>query len=393
MTPTAHSPKVELQGKAIVYLRISKEDRRGAKVTASIEAQRERAEIYCASNGLEIVEVVVDEGVSAEVDFFERRGGKRVLALLRAAEPKASMLRKGQRLGAPSHLVVAKQDRICRSVNDLTTWLPQADEAGITLHLTEEGGAQDPSDPHQMMVLQMKATMSEAERKAISIRTKALMGWHGRQGRYLGHVPYGYRLAADGKNLEAEPREAAALELIRKSTLKLDEILAKRDAIDRQLIDLQDRYRDEWRAALTKVGTILGVAFSDEQLEQAPTHALDATVRIGALFAAHDFSDEQLASYNAEEGEGIERLEDFEKNWRKLQMLERSIEAAIDALDRARRELRKERLSLTKAKKAEGSQNLARRLKALGSKAPPRSAWSAATVDAIRDRFRMEKTA
>jgi DNA invertase Pin-like site-specific DNA recombinase len=393
MTPTAHSPKVETKGKAIVYLRISKEDRRGAKVTASIEAQRERAEIYCASNGLEIVEVVVDEGVSAEVDFFERKGGKRVLALLRASEPKASTLRKGQRLGAPSHLVVAKQDRICRSVNDLTTWLPQADEAGITLHLTEEGGAQDPSDPHQMMVLQMKATMSEAERKAISIRTKALMGWHGRQGRYLGHVPYGYRLAADGKTLEVEPSETAALEIIRKSTAKLDQILEQRDAIDRQLLEMQDKYRAEWRAAMAKAGAILGVEFTDEQIEQVPTHAVDATFRLSALFAAHDFSDEQLASYNSEEGEGIERLEDFEKNWRKLQMIERTLEATIDALDRARRDLRKARLELTKAKKSEGSQNLARRLKALGKKAPPRSVWSAATVDSIRDRFRMEKTA
>jgi DNA invertase Pin-like site-specific DNA recombinase len=393
MTPTAHSPKVHAQGHAIVYLRISKEDRRGAKVTASIAAQRERAEIYCASNGLEVVEVVVDEGVSAEVDFFDRRGGKRVLQLLRASEPKASTLRKGQRLGAPSHLVVAKQDRICRSVHDLTTWLPQADEAGITLHLTEEGGPQHPSDPHQMMVLQLKATMSEAERKAISVRTKALMSWHGRQGRFLGHAPYGWRLAADGRTLEVEPSETLALMLIRKSTLKHDEILRQRDAVDRQILELRAKYDAAWRAALAQVGEILGVELSGAQVGQAPTHALDATSRIRELFTSHDFSDEQLAFYNAEEGEGIEKLESFEKDWRKLQMIERSIETAIGALDKTRRELRAERLKLTQAKKAEGSQNLARKLARLGEQAPPRAAWSAATVDAIRGRFRTEKTA
>jgi DNA invertase Pin-like site-specific DNA recombinase len=397
MAPTTQSPVPSVVGQAIVYLRVSKEDRRGAKVTATIENQGERAEAYCQAHGLEVVEVIIDEDVSAEIPFFQRKGGRRVLQLLRASEPKASALKKGQRLGAPGHLVIAKQDRLCRNVNDLTTWLPEARDAGIALHLTEEGGRQNLHDPNAMMVLQMKASMAEAERNAISIRTKALMGWHGRKGRFLGHVPYGQRLTADGKHLEPEPREAAALEIIRKSTAKHDEALAKRDAIDRQLLALEDQYRAAWSAAIAKAceiiqpkGTKLAELFERGQAADAPMHGPHACARLRALFAAADFSDEQLAYLQTDKG--LDELEAFEKDWRKLEMLERSLVASFAALDKTKRELRKAHRELTKTKKAEGSANLARRLKAMGKNAPPRLQWSTRVVDAIRERFR-SKTA
>lgn len=141
---------------------------------------------------------------------------------------------------------------------------------------------------------QLSESARREYREYISTRTKDRMDALRHEGRYLGHVPYGQRLTADGKHLEPEPREATALEIIRKSTAKHDEALAKRDAIERKLL----------------------------------------------------------------------------------------------ALDKTKRELRKAHRELTKIKKAEGSANLARRLKAMGKNAPPRSQWSAPTVDAIRERFR-----
>jgi hypothetical protein len=145
---------------------------------------------------------------------------------------------------------------------------------------------------------QLSESARREYREYISTRTKDRMDALRHEGRFLVHVPYGQRLTADGKHLEPEPREAAALEIIRKSTAKHDEALAKRDAIDQQIASLG--HKD--RAAL--------------------------------------------------------------------------------------RELRKAHRELTKTKKAEGSANLARRLKAVGKNAPPRSQWSTATVDAIRERFR-----
>jgi DNA invertase Pin-like site-specific DNA recombinase len=49
----------------------------------------------------------------------------------------------------------------------------------------------------------------------ISARTKAALAYKKSQGLRTGHVPYGKRLAADGKHLEDNPAELEAVELMR----------------------------------------------------------------------------------------------------------------------------------------------------------------------------------
>jgi site-specific DNA recombinase len=62
------------------------------------------------------------------------------------------------------------------------------------------------------MVFRMLAVLAEFERDQISERTTMAMAHKRSQGhRISGQVPYGTRLAADGKTLEPEPAEQATI--------------------------------------------------------------------------------------------------------------------------------------------------------------------------------------
>ena len=62
------------------------------------------------------------------------------------------------------------------------------------------------------MVFRMLAVLAEFERDQISERTSMAMVHKRSQGhRISGQVPYGTRLASDGKTLEPEPAEQATI--------------------------------------------------------------------------------------------------------------------------------------------------------------------------------------
>src|SRR5438445_3184221 len=87
--------------KAIGYIRVSTDKQ--AEHGVSLDAQQAKLAAYAALYDVELVEVIVDAGVSAKT--LERPGLQRAL----------HMLRKGQ-----AHaLLVAKLDRLTRSVEDL----------------------------------------------------------------------------------------------------------------------------------------------------------------------------------------------------------------------------------------------------------------------------------
>jgi len=89
--------------KAVGYIRVSTDKQ--AEQGVSLEAQHAKLTAYAQLYDLELVEVIVDAGVSAKT--LEREGLQRAL----------SMLRKGQ----VNALLVAKLDRLTRSVKDLGT--------------------------------------------------------------------------------------------------------------------------------------------------------------------------------------------------------------------------------------------------------------------------------
>ena len=91
--------------KAVGYIRVSTDKQ--ADHGISLDAQRTKLEAYAALYDIELVAVIVDAGVSAKT--LQRPGLQQALGMLRRGEADA--------------LLVAKLDRLTRSVKDLGTLL------------------------------------------------------------------------------------------------------------------------------------------------------------------------------------------------------------------------------------------------------------------------------
>ena len=61
------------------------------------------------------------------------------------------------------------------------------------------------------MVFRMLAAMNEFEREQLAERTSQAMQHMKAQGRRVGSIPHGYRLAADGEHIEPDTREQDVL--------------------------------------------------------------------------------------------------------------------------------------------------------------------------------------
>jgi site-specific DNA recombinase len=94
-------------------------------------------------------------------------------------------------------------------------------------------------------VINIITAVSQWEREAIGERTRDAMQHKRSNGQRVGNLAYGYRSTADGKHVEAEPTEQAALAQIhglRQQGRSLREIAA---ALNRQA--MRTRRGARWR--------------------------------------------------------------------------------------------------------------------------------------------------
>ena len=182
--------------KAVGYIRVSTEKQ--ADHGISLDAQKAKLDAYAALYDIELVEVIVDAGVSAKT--LQRPGLQRALA----------MLDKGQ----ADALLVAKLDRLTRSVKDLGT-LVERYFSSDAFTLLSVADSIDTRTAAGRLVLNVLGSVAQWERETISERTTDALHHIKRQGRKTGgDVPYGFTAAADG-TLVADVEEQAMLEAIR----------------------------------------------------------------------------------------------------------------------------------------------------------------------------------
>ena len=176
---------------AVGYVRVSTEDQ--ASNGHGLEAQREAIEAFAKSQGYELLDVIIDAGVSGAKRPEEREGVQRVLEL---AEGKAF-----------SVLLVWKFDRLARSlVYAVTTANLLQERYGVVLRSVTE--PIDTSTPIGQTVFAILAGMAAQERQAITQRTLAGKREKAKRGGFAGGpAPYGYRRDRDG-GLEVDPDEA-----------------------------------------------------------------------------------------------------------------------------------------------------------------------------------------
>jgi DNA invertase Pin-like site-specific DNA recombinase len=152
--------------KVIGYARVSTEEQ--AREGVSLEAQEAKLRAYAELYELDLVEVVVDAGYSAKT--LVRPGLQTVLTGLEA--------------GRAGGLLVAKLDRLTRSVRDFSTLLETYFKSRFTLLSVAD--QVDTRSASGRLMLNLLTSMAEWERETIGERTAAALAHKKAQGAKLG---------------------------------------------------------------------------------------------------------------------------------------------------------------------------------------------------------------
>lgn len=151
--------------RVIGYVRVSTEEQ-----SASVETQTQRIEQYCALYGLELVRIEVDQASGRTLD---RPALTRALAAIQ--------------LGDAEGLVIAKLDRLTRSVRDLGGLLESAEQGGWALCSVAD--QIDTRSAAGRLMLNVLTSVAQWERETISERTKAVLATKRARGVRLGRAP------------------------------------------------------------------------------------------------------------------------------------------------------------------------------------------------------------
>lgn len=181
--------------RAVAYVRVSSEKQMEHGV--SLDAQIEKAKAMATLQGAELVDIIVDGGASAK--SLERPSMKTLLALV-----------ESKRMDT---IIVCKLDRLTRSVKDLAELLERFTRRGVSLVSVAE--SLDTATAAGRLVINMVISVSQWEREAIGERTRCAMQFKKRNGECVGNIQYGFRIANDGKHLEADPVEQQVIARIK----------------------------------------------------------------------------------------------------------------------------------------------------------------------------------
>jgi DNA invertase Pin-like site-specific DNA recombinase len=169
--------------RVVLYRRVSTNDQ-----GLGLAAQRERLEQEAERRGWGSWEEVTDEGVSGKTPAQDREH----------LGPALSLLRHGD------VLVVAKLDRLSRSVLDFSRMLALSEEAGWSLVCLDPGI--DTTTPNGKLIANVLMSVAEWERETISLRIReGLAQSTKRKGRRSG-LP-----AVGGGRREAVPEAVVAV--------------------------------------------------------------------------------------------------------------------------------------------------------------------------------------
>jgi site-specific DNA recombinase len=220
--------------RAIGYVRVSTDKQ--ADHGVSLEAQEAKIRAMAVVQGAEIIELIVDGGESAK--NLDRPGMERLLALVE--ERKVDTV------------IIAKLDRLTRSVKDLAELLERFQKRGVSLVSVAE--SLDTGSAAGRLVINIMTAVSQWEREAIGERTRDAMSHKKSNGQRVGNIAYGYRLAAGSRKLEPDPQEQAVLTTIRDLRAKCCTLRAI--AAELNARGLRTRRASAWR--LEHVARIVG---------------------------------------------------------------------------------------------------------------------------------------
>ncbi len=186
-----------MENQTVLYVRVSTMEQ--ATKGVSLDAQDERLRSYCTMQGLDVVRVFIEEGVSAGKPLESRPEGRKMLTLLKRKKA--------------SHVVALKLDRLFRNAENALRLTSIWDNTGITLHLVDMGGQSlSTSNAIGRMMLTMMAAFAEFERNLVSERTSIALAHKRSKGQAYNHTPYGFD--REGDLMVENPEEQRIITLI-----------------------------------------------------------------------------------------------------------------------------------------------------------------------------------
>jgi site-specific DNA recombinase len=187
---------------AIALIRVSTQLQ--ASEGVSLAAQERKIRIYCETNGLKLLRVFEEAGVSG-CSKLENRGTLNA-ALDEVCRRKCA-------------LVIYSLSRLSRSMKDTLAISERLHRAGAEIvSLTEKI---DSSSAAGKMVFSMMALLQNFEVEQLRERIGVSMSYLRKQNRRIsGHIPFGYDLSPDGSYLSQNDAERKAIETIK--TMRTD---------------------------------------------------------------------------------------------------------------------------------------------------------------------------
>jgi site-specific DNA recombinase len=173
--------------RAAGYVRISKQSEKGISLDSQAEKIRAMACVHDAD-----VEIITDDGETGK--HANRPGLQRIL----------EMVRRGQ----VELVIIAKLDRLTRSVKDLAEFLDLFQRRNVALVSVAE--SLDTGSAAGRLVLNIMASVSQWEREAIAERTTTALRHKRAHRQVFNHSPYGY--VRSGDILTEVPEEQATIE-------------------------------------------------------------------------------------------------------------------------------------------------------------------------------------
>ncbi len=187
---------------AIIYCRVSTDKQ--AEQGISLEMQLTRCVEYCETEGLDILDTIVDAGISAKT-IAGRQGFMKIMDLIRKRKIR--------------HLVTYKLDRAFRSTLEGLQVIELMNKKGCGLHIVDEHSTVKTESADDEFMLALKMSLAQRERKLVSERTKDALDRKREKGEFCGgEPPYGHRNEAG--MLVPDIEEQAVIKKIRKLRTK-----------------------------------------------------------------------------------------------------------------------------------------------------------------------------
>jgi DNA invertase Pin-like site-specific DNA recombinase len=193
--------------KAIGYVRVSTQEQ--VEHGVSIDAQVSKVKAYCALYDIELVDIMVDAGVSAKT--LNREGLQTALGMLGSGEVDA--------------LTIFKLDRLTRSVVDWNYLITQYFGDRADKALLSVSDQIDTRTAAGRLCLNVLMSVAQWEREAIGERTSVALRHKQSRGEHVGSPAFGFEMVEKKlEKIETEHQAISLIETMRSEGKTLQEI-------------------------------------------------------------------------------------------------------------------------------------------------------------------------